>query len=69
VENEPENEFISPKEVNEIDPPLTKRGIEQAKCTGVFLRSYFANYKMHFDKIVIRSSPFARTIMTANAIA
>ena len=50
------------------DPPLTKVGVAQAILTGQFLKEYFEN-KIKPNKIVIKTSPFIRCIMTACAIA
>lgn len=55
--------------MNEIDPPITVRGLTQAANTGKFLKKYFSDYDMKFDQVVIKTSPFIRTIMTATQIA
>lgn len=52
-----------------MDPPLTKRGLDQAIKTGQFLREYFIQNKYHFTDVIINSSPYIRTIMTASGIA
>jgi len=51
------------------DPPLTYRGIDQSLLTGKFLKQYFEDTNMTFTKIIIKSSPFLRCIMTASGIA
>ena len=69
--NQNENEkYIIPRNFeNTIDVPLTKEGVAQATRTGQFLNNYFKNKNMHFDKMIIKTSPFIRTIMTASCIA
>lgn len=57
------------KDTLDYDPPLTKVGIAQAILTGRFLRDCFEKNEIKPSKIVVRSSPFIRTIMTASAIA
>ena len=52
---------------NEFDCPLTTLGLSQAHVTGQYLRKYFK--ENGFDKIIIESSPFLRTLETAAAIA
>ena len=54
---------------NEHDPPITPRGILQAKATGNFLNQYFKNNGYKFDKMIIECSPFLRCLMTAGQIA
>ena len=49
------------------DPPLTPLGVQQASETGKFFVEYLKTHK--FDQVVIESSPFIRTMMTASAIA
>ena len=51
----------------ESDTPLTKLGVAQAHVCGQNLKKFFATN--HFDKIVIESSPFLRTLETAAGIA
>jgi broad specificity phosphatase PhoE len=54
---------------NKVDPPLTPNGIRQAEQTGRYLKEYFEEEGLAFDKIIIESSPFLRTMMTASQIA
>ena len=54
---------------NEVDPPLTVTGIEQARKTGRFVKKYFEQTNMQFGQIVVKTSPFLRTVMTASHIA
>ena len=49
------------------DPPLTKLGVAQAHMTGIFLKDYLK--EGNYDKIVIETSPFLRTLETAVGIA
>ena len=51
------------------DPPLSKLGIAQSIYTGRYLKQYFFDKYMYFDKIKIRSSPFIKNLMTACFIA
>ena len=53
---------------NKSDPPLTERGIQQARATGDFLKKYLEDGH-HFDKVIIECSPFLRCMMTAGHIA
>ena len=61
--------MVPTQDTNQIDPPLTVCGVEQAKKTGQFLKRYFKDYGFQFEKIIIKSSPFIRCIMTAAAVA
>ena len=54
---------------NGVDPPLTPEGFKQATLTGQFLSSYFQQNNMKFDKVIIETSPFIRTMQTAGQIA
>ena len=54
---------------NDVDPPLTDEGMVQAAKAGENLKACFEKYKLKFDKIVIETSPFIRTMMTASQIA
>lgn len=54
---------------NGSDPPLTPDGFNQATLTGQFLCQYFQKNNMKFDKVIIETSPFIRTMMTAGQIA
>ena len=71
---ESQDEVLSPlkiiprSEANEYDPPLTKVGVAQSIITGQYLKEYFEN-EFHPTEIIIRSSPFIKSIMTACAIA
>ena len=68
------DEVLSPtwviprSETKECDPPLTKIGVAQAIITGQYLKEYF---KTEFipTKLIIRTSPFIKSIMTACTIA
>ena len=55
-----------------IDPILTDLGHQQAIETGQFLRKYLQDVEAkdgkRFDKIVVHSSPFVRTMSTAARI-
>ena len=51
------------------DPPLTKLGIARSIQTRRFLKTYFEEKKMEFDEIIIRSSPFVKSLTTAGLIA
>ena len=51
------------------DPPLSSLGIKQSHITGQYLKKWFEMNEMEFDKIIIESSPFIRTLQTANSIA
>ena len=68
------DEALAPKmviprsEMKEFDPPLTKLGVAQSIITGQYLKVYFES-ELDPTKIVIRSSPFIRCIMTACIIA
>ena len=42
------------------DPPLTSHGIAGSKVTGEWLRTYLG--KLGYKKIIVRSSPFLRTM-------
>ena len=53
----------------EYDTPLSKLGVEQAAETGRFLKKAMVDLNINTSKIVIKCSPFIRTIMTASAIA
>ena len=57
------------KVYNDVDPPLTKGGMQQAKLTGMYLNQYFTKNGLKFDKVIIEVSPFLRTMMTAGEIA
>ena len=52
---------------NEVDPPLTKKGIKQAQKTSIFLQKLLDENK--YDKIIIQASPFTRCIQTASTVA
>lgn len=52
----------------EHDPPLTDRGIKQAEETGVALKKFLME-EQKYDEIIIETSPFIRTMMTAAGIA
>lgn len=54
---------------NKYDPPLTPLGIQQATATGKYLKEYFEQKGWSFDKIVIESSPFLRSMQTAAWVA
>ena len=54
---------------NEFDPPLTELGIKQAQGTGKYLANYLKKNGLSFDKVMVESSPFVRTLMTAGQIA
>ena len=54
---------------NQFDPPLTPLGIEQATATGKFLKEFFDSKGWCFDKIIIESSPFLRSMQTAAWVA
>eukprot|EP00347_Sterkiella_histriomuscorum_P019307 403342151 len=49
------------------DAHLTQIGIQQAKETGLFLKSYIEENK--FEEVILESSPFLRVMMTAAQIA
>ena len=49
------------------DPPLTTHGIEWSDATGKWLQTYLS--QNGYKKIIIRSSPFLRTLQTASSIA
>ena len=55
---------------NLADPPLTPKGIEQARATGQFIKTMLGEIEEEsgkkFDEIVIESSPFARCVSTAS---
>ena len=55
------------KRIDRYDPPLTQNGKEQAKVCGEKLRMYMKDNNISFD--VVYSSPFIRTMETANEIA
>ena len=60
----------NPKDIpNQDDPSLTDFGFEQAKLTGKYLREYFNEQGLKFDKVIIETSPFIRTMQTASQIA
>jgi len=50
------------------DPPLSSLGHRQARETGRFLDSYFTEIGIHADNVTLLSSPFLRTIQTADNI-
>ena len=50
---------------NKDDPLLTPKGMKQAFATGVYLKKYFKDNNLLFDKIIIESSPFIRCMMTS----
>ena len=58
---------------NEVDPPLTELGLEQAVETGLFLRKYLQEVEKEigkkFDSVILESSPFIRSMATAAQIA
>ena len=49
------------------DPILTPVGVQQAAETGKFLADYLKENK--YDEVILESSPFIRTLMTAAQIA
>lgn len=51
------------------DPPLSKLGIARSIYTGRYLKAYFEERNMHFDEIIIRTSPFVKNLTTAGLIA
>ena len=55
------------KRIDRYDPPLTQTGRQQAKVCGEKLRTYMEENNISFD--VVYSSPFIRTMETANEIA
>jgi broad specificity phosphatase PhoE len=63
------NLVIEQKNQNEVDPPLTKKGMEQASEAGKYLKQYFEDNNLKFDEIKIKSSPFVRCIMTSSQLA
>lgn len=63
------HEVNNPRWIVDKDPPLSTRGDKQAAFTGQYLKNYFQQHNMKFDKIVIESSPFIRCIQTANETA
>ena len=54
---------------NSDDAALTPQGIIQARETGKHLRDFFSMNGLSFDKVMVESSPFVRTLMTAGQIA
>ena len=54
---------------NRYDPPLSEKGLMQAKRTGEFLQYYFKEDGLAFDKYIIECSPFTASMMTAAQIA
>ncbi len=52
-----------------LDPELTMFGVKEAKVTGKFLKNYIHQFVKKFDKLIIKSSPFLSTMMTAAHIA
>ena len=64
-------EFIK-KYKGHPDAFLTKKGHAQATETGRFLKTYLANIEKRegrkFDKIILKSSPFIRSVATATSI-
>jgi len=57
---------IEKKDENIVDPPLTKKGMQQASEAGKYLKQYFEENNLNFDKIILKSSPFIRCIMTSS---
>ena len=49
------------------DPPLTDKGVKQARETGVSLKKFLA--EEGYQEVIIECSPFLRTMMTAAHIA
>lgn len=50
------------------DPPLSTLGHEQARQVGQFLDKLFAKEKIDSSQITLLSSPFLRTVQTANEL-
>jgi broad specificity phosphatase PhoE len=70
LDSDSDDRVIVPKsQMNDDDPPLCKTGISHAEKTGLYLKKYFEDENMKFDKIIIKCSPFIRTIMTASQVA
>ena len=57
------------KEPPSADPPLTPRGLKQARATADFLKEYFSGNSYRFDKVIVECSPFLRCMVTAAQIA
>lgn len=53
----------------EVDPLLTARGHEQSQVTGLVLQKFMAAKNLGKESIVVKSSPFLRTLLTATRIA
>jgi len=49
------------------DPPLSKLGHQQARETGIFLDSYFAEHGIDAANITWLSSPFLRCLQTSDS--
>lgn len=62
----PEMESSHPIE-NIHDAPLTNLGIQQAEYTGKVLSFMLQEY--YINEVILESSPFLRTMMTASCIA
>lgn len=54
---------------NRVDPPLSNKGLEQAKATGEFLITYLLGNGYEFDEVIVECSPFMSCMMTAGQIA
>ena len=55
--------------LNRVDPPLSNKGLEQAKATGEFLITYLLGNGYEFDEVIVECSPSMRCMMTAGQIA
>ena len=67
-ENDPRLVFPLSK-MNEDDPPLSVKGMAQASATGKYLANFLKEINIDLSRILIKVSPFSRTLMTASCIA
>ena len=61
--------IIDPRDMNEHDPPLTKKGIQKALTTGLFFKNFIKDNRLIISQVHIQSSPYIGALMTANGIA
>ena len=69
IVEEPHLHIIPQHLHSEVDPPLTKQGRAQAKQTAKYLKDLFSKTDTLENPVVIKTSPFLRTIMTSVEIA
>ena len=62
------SEIPTPSFRTKHDPPLTAEGMNQATEAGKYLKDYFEEHNMQFDKVIIECSPFMRCLQTAARI-